>query len=121
MEKKNFIFLSLMIPHGLKAQDRLLVQNIEEFDNAVKLVQAGTTIVLANEEEDKMIFTRIGNDPDFNLKNDPSLIIRRKDKGSTLFANALEIHGTYSTVTKAPIGSTSFLKSLAVLTLPKEN
>jgi oligo-alginate lyase len=49
------------------------------------------------------------------LRNDPSLIVRRKDKGSTLFANALEIHGTYSTVTEAPIGSTSLLKSLTVL------
>ena len=71
---------------------------------------------MANEEGDKIIFTSIGaNDPKFNLRNDPSLIIRRKDKGSTLFANVLEIHGTYSTVTEAPIRSTSLLKGVRVL------
>ncbi len=74
------------------------------------------TLTMANEEGDKIIFTRIGaNDPQFNLRNDPSLIIRRKDKGSTLFANVLEIHGTYSTVTEAPIRSTSLLKGVRVL------
>ena len=51
MEKKILVFLSLLsfiIPNGLEAQNRLLVRNVQEFDNAVKLLQAGTTIILAN-------------------------------------------------------------------------
>ena len=51
MEKKILFFLSLVsfiMPYGLIAQESTLVRNVEEFDKAVQLAQAGTTIVLAN-------------------------------------------------------------------------
>lgn len=74
------------------------------------------TLSMANHPNDTFLATRLGaNDPNFNLRNDPSLIIRRKEAKNTLFANAIEIHGTYSTVTEIPIQSDSLLEKLTVV------
>jgi hypothetical protein len=45
-----------------------------------------------------IFFTRSGaNDPDFNLRRDPALIIRQKGKDH-VFVNVLEIHGNHDPV-----------------------
>ena len=45
--------------------------------------------------------TRLGaNDPDFNLRRDPALLLRRRAENTT-FVTAIEPHGTYSPVTES--------------------
>lgn len=45
---------------------------------------------------DKFYFLRSGaSDPDFNLRSEPSFLIRRDKAQSTLFASCLETHGQY--------------------------
>jgi hypothetical protein len=63
----------------------------------------------------KIIFTKLGaNDPDFNLRTDPSVIVRR-NATSTLFFNVVEIHGNYDTVNEFSTGSYTKVKNLNVL------
>ena len=46
---------------------------------------------------DELIFARIGaNDPEYNLRRDPTFIIRKKDKRSATFASIIEPHGKYT-------------------------
>ena len=50
---------------------------------------------------DEIIFTRLGaNDPNFNLRNDPGIIFRKKAAQNATFVNALETHGSYNTVSE---------------------
>jgi hypothetical protein len=50
---------------------------------------------------DEIIFTRLGaNDPNFNLRNDPGIIYRKKAAQNATFVNALETHGSYNTVSE---------------------
>lgn len=59
------------------------------------------TLNTATSESDEFIFGRIGaNDPHFNLRRDPVLILRRSDTETTLFASVFEIHGHYSPVSE---------------------
>ncbi|OJJ16875.1 heparinase [marine bacterium AO1-C] len=52
---------------------------------------------------DELIFARLGaNDPSFNLRRDPALIIRKKDQKQTVFATIIEPHGAYSPVDEVP-------------------
>jgi len=54
-------------------------------------------------EADDLIFARLGaNDPEFNLRHDPSFIIRKKDNKNATFVSIIEPHGSYSTVTEIP-------------------
>ncbi len=53
------------------------------------------------EPEDELIFARLGaNDPEYNLRNDPSFIIRKKDKKEATFVSVIEPHGDYNWVTE---------------------
>lgn len=50
---------------------------------------------------DEVIFTRLGaNDPNFNLRNDPGIVFRKKATQNGTFINALETHGSYNTVSE---------------------
>ena len=69
----------------------------------------------ATNENDEIYFTRIGaNDPSFNLRRDPGIIINRKS-ASTLFAQVYETHGSYNAFSEIPINSFTSVKSLRVL------
>ena len=50
---------------------------------------------------DEVIFTRLGaNDPNFNLRNDPGIVFRKKATQNGTFIDALETHGSYNTVSE---------------------
>lgn len=92
--------------------------NINELFNQTTWMSNGSLITLSsvNQKGDQYLFTQLGaNDPEFNLRDDPSFLIRRKGTASTLFLNALEIHGSYSPVTELSLHATSKIKSLSVL------
>ncbi len=74
------------------------------------------TLTMASEAGDTYLFTKLGaNDPEFNLRDDPSFIIRRENTPSTLFVNAIETHGSYSPVTEMAKNTRSILKGLSIL------
>ncbi len=53
----------------------------------------------------KLIFTRAGaNDPSFNLRHEPSYIIRKRGRNQ-LFLNVIELHGKYDPVAEFSSGS----------------
>ena len=61
----------------------------------------------------KLLFARIGaNDPEFNLRNEQALILRRKECKNTLFVSTIESHGTYSPVSESAVNANSNIKEL---------
>ncbi|MFK7955990.1 MAG: heparinase II/III family protein, partial [Lysobacterales bacterium] len=74
------------------------------------------SLTAVTQPTDKMLFTRIGaNDPDFNLRRDAALIIRRKDASNTTFATVLESHGSYSPVSELAANSNSAIAELSIV------
>ena len=74
------------------------------------------TSTFATSDKDELIFGRAGaNDPNYNLRNDPVFIHRKKDTSHTLFASVIESHGTYSTVSEIPLNPYSKIKQIVVL------
>ena len=72
-----------------------------------------TTLTNTNDE---LLFTRIGaNDPEFNLRREAALMLRRKNAKNTLFVSAIEAHGSYSPVTESAVNSNSSIKELKVV------
>ena len=66
--------------------------------------------------DDDLIFTRIGaNDPDFNLRNDPGFIIRKKNRKDTYFVSLLESHGHYDPVSEIATNAFSTVKNLKIV------
>ncbi|MFD0835332.1 alginate lyase family protein [Mariniflexile aquimaris] len=71
------------------------------------------TSVVSNEDE--LIFTRIGaKDPDFNLRNDPGFMIRKKNTKDTYFVNLVESHGHYDPVVEIATNAFSSVKNLKI-------
>ena len=71
------------------------------------------TLTTVTNNKDELLFTRIGaNDPEFNLRRDPSLLLRRKNTKKTLFVSTIETHGGYSPVTESAVNSNSSIKEL---------
>jgi hypothetical protein len=74
------------------------------------------TLTTVTNTNDELLFTRIGaNDPEFNLRRDPALLLRRKNTKNTLFVSTIEAHGNYSPVTESAVNSNSSIKELKVL------
>ncbi|WP_298535685.1 alginate lyase family protein [uncultured Algibacter sp.] len=74
------------------------------------------TLTTLTSKKDQLFFTRIGaNDPEFNLRRDPSLLLRRKNTKNTTFVSTIEAHGSYSTVTESALNSNSSISELKVV------
>ncbi|MCF7560624.1 heparinase II/III family protein [Sabulilitoribacter multivorans] len=77
------------------------------------------TAVTSNNNE--IIFGRIGaNDPEFNLRNEQTLILRKKNVNDALFVSTIESHGTYSPVSELAINAYSNIANLSVIHNSKE-
>ncbi|MDX2410925.1 MAG: alginate lyase family protein [Woeseiaceae bacterium] len=73
------------------------------------------TLTSATDDSDEILFTRIGaNDPAFNLRRDAAFLLRRKAAGNTVFATAIEPHGSYSPVSELAVNSNSNILDLKV-------
>ena len=73
------------------------------------------TITTANEGGTRVYYTRIGaNDPNFNLRNDPGLLFRRKAK-ETVFATTIEPHGAFDPVQEFSIGARPVITDVKIL------
>ncbi|WP_147678292.1 alginate lyase family protein [Algibacter pacificus] len=74
------------------------------------------TLTTVTTAADDLLFTRIGaNDPDFNLRREAALLLRRKNVKNTTFVSAIEAHGSYSTVTESAVNSKSNIADLKVV------
>jgi len=74
------------------------------------------TLTTATEQKDELLLARIGaNDPEFNLRKDPALIVRRPNAKDTLFASVIEPHGEYNPVSESALNSNSQVAGLVVL------
>ena len=64
---------------------------------------------------DKLILGRIGaNDPDYNLRNEQTLIIRKENTNNTVFVSTIESHGTYNPVSELALNAYSSIKNIKV-------
>lgn len=71
------------------------------------------TLTTTTSAKDEMRFVRIGaNDPEFNLRRDAGLILRRKNTQHTTFVSLLEAHGSYSPVSEFAVNSKSSIASV---------
>ncbi len=74
------------------------------------------TLTSATGASDVLLLTRLGaRDPEFNLRRDPALIIRRLDAGDTVFATVIEPHGHYSPVTETATNASSSIAELKIV------
>jgi len=74
------------------------------------------TLTSVTNKTDELLFTRIGaNDPEFNLRREAALMLRRKNAKNTIFVSAIEAHGSYSPVTESAVNSNSSIKELKVV------
>lgn len=65
---------------------------------------------------DEMLFARLGaNDPEFNLRRDAALILRRAEVSDTVFASIIEPHGSYSPVSELSVNPKSKFADVAVV------
>lgn len=74
------------------------------------------TLTSVTNSTDELFFTRLGaNDPEFNLRRDAALMIRRKNAANTIFVSVVEPHGSYSPVSELSENSNSSVSSLEVV------
>lgn len=74
------------------------------------------SLTTSTDPSDELLFTRIGaNDPQFNLRRDAALMLRRKDARNTVFATAIESHGSYSPVSELTLDSRGHIASLQIV------
>nr|WP_299073344.1 alginate lyase family protein [uncultured Allomuricauda sp.] len=74
------------------------------------------SLTVAANLQDELLFARIGaNDPSFNLRRDPALIVRRKDISNTVFVSIIESHGSYSPVSEFAVNASSSVAALQVV------
>ncbi|WP_158972270.1 alginate lyase family protein [Paraglaciecola sp. L3A3] len=74
------------------------------------------TLTSATEGSDELLLTRMGaNDPEFNIRREAALMIRRKDSDNTVFASVIEPHGSYSPVSELSVNSNSNIAELKVV------
>ncbi|WP_435415066.1 alginate lyase family protein [Polaribacter aestuariivivens] len=74
------------------------------------------TITSATNKNDELILARIGaNDPEFNLRRDPSIIIRKKNAQNTIYASIIESHGNYDPVKEVANNAYSNFSKIEVI------
>jgi hypothetical protein len=74
------------------------------------------TLTTATDITDELLFTRLGaNDPEFNLRRDGALILRRNDVDNTVFASVIEPHGSYSPVSELSVNPNTNITGFKVI------
>ena len=72
------------------------------------------TAICSNNDE--VIIGRIGaNDPEYNLRNEQTLILRKKNAKDALYVSTIESHGTYNPVTELALNAYSNIDEIKVV------
>lgn len=67
------------------------------------------------QDSTQVFFTRTGaNDPDFNLRREPSYILRKRGSNAT-FANVIEVHGQFDPISEFSVNSYPSVSSIRLL------
>ncbi|AXT58886.1 heparinase [Aquimarina sp. AD10] len=78
-----------------------------------KANQTFYTLSTLAKQNDEFLFTRIGaNDPNFNLRRDPSFLIRKPKQEEGVFISVVEAHGSYNYVTEIANNAHSNIKKI---------
>ncbi|RYY65007.1 MAG: heparinase, partial [Chitinophagaceae bacterium] len=73
------------------------------------------TISSLMQGEGMVYFTRLGaNDPNFNLRREPAMILRKK-AADALFVSITEIHGSFDPINEFSAGAYASVKSIKIL------
>ncbi|MEZ9058500.1 heparinase II/III family protein [Vibrio pelagius] len=73
------------------------------------------SLVTSANEGSEVVFARTGaNDPDFNLKSEPALILRQSGQNH-VFASVLETHGYFNESIEASVGARGLVESVSVV------
>jgi len=65
---------------------------------------------------DSLLFVRQGaNDPVFNLRREPGIIIRKSNARDAIFVNIIESHGTYDAVTERAENTESIIDKIDIM------
>ena len=65
---------------------------------------------------DSLLFVRQGaNDPVFNLRREPGIIIRKSNARDAIFVNIIESHGTYDAVTERAENTESIIDKIDII------
>jgi hypothetical protein len=79
------------------------------------------TLHTAAESSTKLLFTLAGaNDPNFNLRPERALILRRDTAGGTVFASVIEPHGDWNGTTEVTHGGTPVIEEIRILAATDE-
>lgn len=71
------------------------------------------TLTSNTDLNDEVILVRTGaNDPEFNLRKDPALIVRKNETQNTLFLSVIETHGSYNYVSETSANAYSSVKEI---------
>ena len=74
------------------------------------------TLTSTASNSDELILGRIGaHDPNYNLRKDPTFIVRRKNTQNTTFASVIESHGSYSAVSELALNAYSSISNLKII------
>jgi len=74
------------------------------------------TLTSVTQPNDEVFFVKIGaNDPSFNLRNDPGIILRKKNTQKATFVSVLETHGSYSPVTETSENAYSSIENVKII------
>ena len=65
---------------------------------------------------DEMLLVRTGaTDPEFNIRREPGLILRKKKSKNALFVTVIESHGSYSPVSELAVDAYSHILNISVI------
>lgn len=75
------------------------------------------TLTMTADSSSTIYFNRIGaNDPNFNLRYEPCIVMREQNVGKRTFASTIEIHGVYDPQNERTSQSKSSVKSIKMIT-----
>ncbi|MDO6760480.1 alginate lyase family protein [Tamlana sp. 2_MG-2023] len=74
------------------------------------------TLTTVTNNQDEVFFTRIGAaDPEFNLRKEPAIMLRKSQTKDAVFASVIESHGGYSPVSENAVNSHSNISKIKVI------
>ena len=74
------------------------------------------TLTMLTDAQDDIYLTRIGaNDPEFNLRREAGIMLRRENTKDTVFVSVVEPHGSYSPVSESSQNSKSSIAKLELV------
>ncbi|WP_333967940.1 heparinase II/III domain-containing protein [Aquimarina algiphila] len=126
----NFEYItpsSLEILGNKNGYQHLWLEGKKEFQNdettQVTWLSKNTFYTLSTiiKAKDEFLFARIGaNDPKFNLRRDPSFIVRKPKTKNGAFISVIETHGLYDPVTEIANNAYSNIKGITKFSIQNE-